>query len=91
MRIAVLGNSHVACLKGAVDIANFETPELIFFAARGKKLRHLQHRDHVIYSDNEQVSRTLRFTSGGSESITVDQFDGFLIMGVDADRKLTQI
>ncbi len=88
MKLCVIGNSHIASLKVAWDKElHRQYPEIqpVFFGARGGMLFFLRTSRRKLLSIDEDLSKSLRFTSGGDGEIDPKLFDAFLIYGVDSD------
>lgn len=86
--IAVLGNSHIACLKAAYgtvyDIAP-NAPQITFFGARGTHMAALNIHAATLYSQNPKVMQFLRHTSGGQSQIVLDDYHQIIICGLTRD------
>lgn len=83
MRICIIGNSHVACLREAWAglIGVHAGVRMRFFASRGNRLETLDLRDGVFRSSDPSVSSDLTHTSGGLDHIPLADFDVFLVHG----------
>jgi len=82
--IAVLGNSHIACLKAAYG-RMLDTPQITFFAARGTHMAALNICDATLYSQNPKVTQFLRHTSGGQSQIALGAYRQIIICGLTRD------
>ncbi|MCP8893382.1 hypothetical protein KYK29_00455 [Shinella daejeonensis] len=84
IRVCVIGNSHVACVKRAWDDIRHEQPgvELTFFAARGRALQFLEVAGRVLAAGDERLRENLVFTSGGRAEIDPEEYDFFLLFGL---------
>ncbi len=83
-RIAVLGNSHVACVKNAWDERgrNFQDFQLVFFADRGTSLDGLVVQKSKLLAVDEDLARRIGFTSGGRTEVDPLEYDAFLLVGL---------
>lgn len=87
MKIAIIGNSHVACLKkawtrmegGSRDV------EVDFYASTADSITDSYISKGVIYPKTELLRKSLMITSGGAESIRIDAYDEIVIYGVAAN------
>ncbi len=86
MKICVIGNSHVGALKRAWDEikGNYPQQRIIFFAQRGDGLEELAAHNGKLTPNNEELTKSLEFTSGGSKEIAPEDYDMFVIYGVGA-------
>lgn len=86
MRLAIVGNSHIGCLKRAWDAMQQDRPALdpVFFGARGKALGELRPEGDALVPTTGELAASLRFTSGGRDRIRPDEFDAVLIFGTEA-------
>lgn len=86
MKICVIGNSHVGAIKrGWLSLSNqYPDIEIVFFASRSTTMGDLlvSTDNQNLYADNEKLKKTLEFTSGGYEEISVDDYDLFLVYGL---------
>lgn len=86
-RICVIGNSHIASLKGGWNIIGAGKPprlEITFFGHRANRLDGLEVVDGLLRPDNEDLERSLAFTSGGATSIDPGRYDHILLYGMGA-------
>ena len=84
MRVCILGNSHVACIKVAWDELGKSHTDycLTFCAAPGRRLDAMElSGDHLVPS-NPQLRRDILTTSGGRDSIAIRDHDAFCIVGL---------
>lgn len=81
-RICFIGDSHIAALRQALNDPRgaVYSDRIAMFGSRGTGLKSSVIRDGELTSDDETVRDNLRFT-GGSESIGIDDFDVFCIVG----------
>jgi hypothetical protein len=84
MRIAVLGDSHVAALKSAWHAMAGDHPEtsLTFFASRSDGLAGLQAEAAALVAENATLREHLQFTSGGLDRFVPGDFDLAVIYGL---------
>ena len=84
MKICVIGNSHVGCLKLGWDLVRAEFPgvALTFFAARGRMMRGLEVDDGKLVARNAELKSHMAFTSGGVHEILPQDYDGFVMYGL---------
>ena len=85
MRICVLGNSHVACLKLAWDQLKDAYPKtsLTFFADRQNGLVGLTPKGSALVPSNEALAETIGYTSGGQKVVETADYDVFLVCGLN--------
>jgi hypothetical protein len=85
MRICVLGNSHVACLKLAWDELRVDYPKtsLTFFADRQNGLAGLTPKGSALVPSNEALSAAIGYTSGGQTTVETEDYDVFLVCGLN--------
>jgi len=83
MKIAVLGNSHIASLKLAWEKLkpNYPDFELVFFGARGRDLFHLRVNSARLVPTKAKTEEQIVFTSGGLHWLDTQAFDAFLVYG----------
>lgn len=81
MKLAIIGNSHIGSLKRGWDkiSASHAGIEPVFFGARQQGLRHLRVQGKELVPTEDWVRDSIRFTSGGQESISLTEFDSILI------------
>jgi len=86
-RVAVIGNSHIACLKtGWETLApTYGTVALTFFGGRGRTVRDVALKGRLLVPQSDVLAQSFRFTSGGQESIALDDFDVILLFGLYAN------
>lgn len=84
MRIAVIGNSHVASLKTGWDSVGEKFPgiELHFYASRGTGIESLVCVDGVLQATLPRVTQDFLFTSGLAGEIAMANYDAFLVYGL---------
>ena len=84
MRVCVIGNSHVVCwLYGwrALPASRRGPFELTFFAALAAQLNSLVRKDGELLPADEPTRETLARLSGGRDSIRIEQYDAFVVVG----------
>lgn len=86
LRLCVIGDSHVVAIKQGFDQINGEDHGIFvqFFAAPGNKMRvqSLYMAENILHSRDEEMRKSFRRTSGGFDSIEMDTYDAFLIVGL---------
>lgn len=84
MRIAILGNSHVAALKSAWDSMRhfYPTTSITYFASRADGLSCLTAIDNRLVPEDTTVAKNIMFTSGGMDTVNLDDFDLCLLYGL---------
>lgn len=87
MKIAIIGNSHVAAIKNAwLEIPkNISSEfEFTFFAPSNGTMAaaNLDISGNTLVPSNKELEDRLIFTSGGLETINCDTYDAFLICGL---------
>src|SRR5262249_9467769 len=85
VNICVIGNSHAAAIKQAwTDAAPGwgDGTTLTFFAAKAQLLRDLALEDGALVARSDELAAMLRLTSGGSDEIALDAYDGFILIGL---------
>ena len=83
MRVAIISNSHVNMLKlAAMEQPPSWTP--VFFGAPADKMNDLERRPDGkgLYSRNAALTEWLSFASGGLETIDYDDYDAFVLVGM---------
>jgi len=86
MRVCILSNSHAASLKAGWDSIKDVHPDyqITFFAVPNRgmlKVCPVKNEDRFISTDSS-IREMLSYTSGGAESIEVNNFDAFLVHGM---------
>lgn len=84
MRIALLGNSHVANWKRAWNSLGRAYPEveLVFFAAPGQRLECCEPQGDRLVFTSEDVSRWVEITSGGRRELVPADYDALCVVGL---------
>ncbi len=97
MRLAIIGNSHTACLLHAIRDGGWAQPglDIIFFAAIGQNLDQLRRSGDRLVPKSKALADSIRTTSGGLEDLVPADFDAFLLVGLGynvppVDRRLSQ-
>ncbi|QEQ95872.1 hypothetical protein [Neptunomonas concharum] len=86
MKICIIGNSHVGSLKRGWDqiTRNYSNIQLTFFAHRNNGLADLVVKDSTLVAANEELEQALLFTSSGKGYICPNEYDIFLLYGLNA-------
>lgn len=85
MRLAIIGNSHIASLQMAWKAGlkdQFPTVEITFFGAVRNTLMTLRSKDGCLASHDQEVTESLKTTSGGFGQIDPGNFDCILVFGL---------
>lgn len=83
MRLAVLGDSHVAALKAGWDRMDSHPGfELVFFASRSTGLADLAIGEGALVPATATLRDHLRHTSGGLDHVDPTAYDAFLVYGL---------
>lgn len=84
MKVAIIGDSHVAALKAGWEALRADHPNVTvtFFASRGSGLAGLQPRDGVLVPATAGLADHLRFTSGGADRIEPAAYDAIVLHGL---------
>ncbi|RUR02877.1 hypothetical protein [Legionella septentrionalis] len=83
MKICLIGNSHIACIKKAWDSLASQYPFTItFFGSHADTLLNTQAQDKKFTPTNAQVKRSFSITSGGQEEVDFTQFDICIVHGI---------
>jgi hypothetical protein len=84
VKLCIIGNSHVACLKSAWDALPryHEEFDCAFFGSPGAGMNALYLEDGRLKAGTDKLRQDLRFTSGGQEAVRIGDYDAFLIVGV---------
>ncbi|WP_137154049.1 hypothetical protein [Rhizobium sp. FKL33] len=87
MKIAIIGNSHIAALKLAwTEIApDFPQHQIVFFGHRGNKIANLIEKEERLVGKDPGLRKAMKFTSGGVGAINPKDYDLFLVHGVGLD------
>lgn len=85
LRICIIGNSHIACLKTAWDgMAPYHRSHACtFFGSPGAGMADLELKDTRLVARTDKLKRDLAFTAEGEDCIRLSDFDAFLIVGLD--------
>jgi len=85
MRVCVLGNSHVGCLKQGWDLMREAYPnvDLTFFAARSDGLSGLYLSAGALKARGALLVDSIRHTSGGLDCIKGEDYDVFFLHGLN--------
>lgn len=84
MRICVIGSSHISSLKQGWDLASHHFPghDLVFFGSIGTSIRHLRAVKGRLVTARRLVNTSFAMTSGGCTFIDPQDYDAFLIYGL---------
>ena len=83
-RICVLGDSHLGMVKRAMaDLPKESGIEVTYFGARVDLWTGLSVRGREVSSSDQPLTEKFYLSSGGKTSIRVDEYDCFLIVGLD--------
>lgn len=92
MRLAILGNSHAACLMTAVRDVPGVTGHIepVFFASVAQNMGALRlNRDGVFVPRDETLKQQITRSSGGVGKIDPAAYDAFLVIGMNYEITLT--
>lgn len=85
MKLCIIGNSHIACLRNAwrEEAEITQEHEVIFFGATGARLTKLKAsvEDRCLIAE-PPLTEQLQQTSGGLGHIATDDYDAFVIVGL---------
>lgn len=83
-RVCLLGGSHLACLMQAMKATPpDERPDWTFFAAPGgRTMNQLELRDGELIARRDELRQWLERSSGGRSSVTLADFDVFVLFGM---------
>lgn len=85
MKICVIGNSHVACLKNGWEKLKVSYPglELAFYASRQNRMRNLRVEEGKLTPTNKELKSDLIYTSANERGeIEVESYDAFFVYGL---------
>ena len=84
MKICVLGNSQTASLKNCwSDLSSYYPDvELTFFSSRLDGLKNFRLVNRFLIPQNDNLLKSILFTSGGLDRVDIDAFDCFLLYGL---------
>ncbi len=83
VRVAFLGDSHVACVALAARSMDLGRLRPTFFAHVLQRLDDLRVEGGLLRAGNDDLRRVLRGTSGGFDTIDPERFDLFVLMGLE--------
>jgi len=85
IKICLIGDSHLAALKLGFDkIANeFEDVQVTFFGSFASSFNELIVNDRKIVPQSGKVKKVMVMTSGGQANIVVDDYDLFILHGLE--------
>lgn len=84
MKVCIVGNSHIACIKKAWDSLDASLSEnftLAFFGSHADTLLNTTSDENGIYPSNEQVANSFKLTSGGYDHISFEKYDALVLHG----------
>lgn len=86
-RLAIIGNSHVACLKTGWSRMGDSRPDLkaVYFADRGDRLDGLVAKGDRLVPSNPRLKQVIAHTSGGLTEIVPADYDAILVFGLGLD------
>ena len=84
MKIAVIGNSHIAAVKYAWEDRKIKEHELTWFGLAARDMSALFPQDKCLVIDDELGMKQLAHQSGRTGGICTSDFDSFLICGCSA-------
>lgn len=84
MKICLIGNSHIACVKKAWDSlsSNYHSDSITFFGSHADTLLNTKGKNNKLIPTNEQVQNSFKITSNGHTEIDFTLFDICLIHGI---------
>ena len=83
VRVALLGDSHLASLALAARSMDLGRLRPTFFAHILHRLKHLKVSEGCLQAGDEDLRRILKATSGGAEKIDPECYDLFVLMGLE--------
>lgn len=83
IRVAVLGDSHVGCIALAARSMELGSMRPVFFADVLTQLHGLQVEGALLRAGSANLRHVLRSTSGGLETIDPQDFDLFMLVGLE--------
>jgi len=93
MKICVLGASHMATIHAGWKLACDEYPRIsmTFFGRFGPSMNGLFEKNGKLYTDDEKLAATFRFLTGGLDVIDPDEYDLFLLYGMEASTNFVEM
>ena len=86
MRLAVLGNSHGACLRQAISDGLFDPQaagiSVEFFFSPSLTLNKLVRRDHHLVAEDTDLVRKMKLVGCDQTDLDTRDYDVFLVMGL---------
>lgn len=82
--ICIFGDSHIACIKKAVDskLVDLDNNEVEFWGTTGNRFRHLSYKNGAIVpTDKTTTERFAKLNGQGRKLLHPDDFDMVLFMG----------
>lgn len=84
MKICIIGNSHIACVKKAWDemsLSGSYPHQVTFFGSHADTLLNTESNSTGLFPKNDQVRKSFILTSGGEESVIFNKYDLFFLHG----------
>jgi hypothetical protein len=85
INICVIGDSHLAALKLGYDNLDdeFKDVKLTFFGSFASSFNELKLKDNALVPVSNQVKKRMRMTSGGLGYIPLENYDIFILHGLE--------
>lgn len=82
-KICLIGDSHLGALKCGMEMNSFGEPnfELTFFSIHNRNFPALRLQGRRLEGDSDELRQELAMFSGGRDSIEIDAYDEFVIVG----------
>ncbi|WP_159729310.1 hypothetical protein [Methylosinus sp. Ce-a6] len=82
-KVCLIGDSHLGALKGGIEENNISEQgfEMTYFSLHTRHFPALRLRGRRIEGEADELRRELAMFSGGRDSIAIDDFDEFVIVG----------
>jgi len=82
-KFCLIGDSHLGALGAGIDANNISGPdyEMTFFSIHARNLPALQLKDRKLEGATDDLRNELAAFSGGRDSIEIDAYDEFVIVG----------
>lgn len=81
MKICLIGNSHIACIREAWAEDNFGM-DVTFFGSHAKTTLYTENINNVICGTNDSVKNNFKLTSGAESGIELNKYDIAVIHGL---------
>jgi hypothetical protein len=82
MRICIIGNSHIACVREAWSDDFDKTKKVTFFGSHANTILNTKNDHNIIKPTDEKVKNNFMLTSNGLNQIVLDDFDIIAIHGL---------